>query len=350
MIKREMKFKIRVDDSVTTFSTNSVSDPEVARNLHNWKTIDSGEPITVAVMDSGISEKAANNHPWFQNSEVKKRFDATKQDNPGTDNVGHGTGVASIIARNAPNVEFYSVKIFGDSGSTGFGSIRRAYDWLHDHADEIDVVNMSWGAARDIPQVNRLHRTLVNAGIHDVVAAGNTGTDGGSPATEEIAFSAGAVDVSGMPTDFSSFDPDVGNPDVAALGKNVKMARAPGTSMGVPINEDFIKASGTSFSAPYAAAAYVNALHKKHSDWDKGFMNNARDIQGTNVDGAGVLKLENSISRTEDEHVYEGTAWNFAGNDVLYIDSEDDYLPNGEVQVEIEEETEDGIKINIKNT
>lgn len=350
MIEREMTFKIRVDDSVTTFSTSSVADPDAARELHEWKNVKSDDPVTVAIMDSGVSKDSVGNHPWFQDTEVTKRFDSTGQDNPGTDNVGHGTGVASIVANSSMNVELYSVRIFGDSGSTGYGAIRRAYNWLHDHADEIDVVNMSWGASRDIPQVNRLHRALLQKGVHDVVAAGNTGTDGGSPATETKAFSAGAVDASGTPTDFSSFDPKLGNPDVAALGRDVKMARAPGTSMGVPLGSDFVKASGTSFSAPYTVAAYVNALHKKRQNWDKGFVKNADDIQGTNVDGGGILKLRSSISKEKKDLIYDGTAWNFAGSDMLYIGSEEDYLPTGEVEVEIKEETKNGIKIKIRET
>jgi len=343
-----MNFKIRIDDSVTTFSTSSVAGPDEARELHEWEDVEGEDPVTVAVMDSGISEESVRDHPWFRGTEVKKRFDATRQNNAGTDNVGHGTGVASIIAKNTSNIELYSVRIFGDSGSTGFGAIRRAYNWLQEHASEIDVVNMSWGATRDIPQVNRLHRTLVGEGVHDVVAAGNTGTDGGSPATETQAFSAGAVDADGVPTDFSSFDPELGNPDVAALGKDVRMARSPGTAMGMPLDTDFVKASGTSFSAPYTTAAYVNALHKKRNNWDRGFIKNAEDIRGTNVDGGGILKLRSSISKKQEDLVFDGTAWNFAGNDMLYIDSEEDFLPDGKVEVEIEGETKNEIKIKVK--
>jgi len=222
-----LSYEIRTDDKITTASSDRLIDPQEAREIHDWKLVPpEGETVTVAVMDSGIDEEVAKSHPWFAEATLTKQYDATGQD-VGEDAVGHGTGCASIIANAVSEVELYDVRIFGESGANqGFGPVRDAYGWLIAHADEIDVVNMSWGSQRDVPQINNLHERLISKGVVDVVAAGNTGSDGGSPATAERAFSAGAVDEEGTPTRFSSFDPEKGNPDVAAVGQNVQMARA----------------------------------------------------------------------------------------------------------------------------
>lgn len=292
-----ISYEIRTDDKITAAASGRMITDDEARDIHYWQDVPAtGETITAAVMDSGVDEDLFDSHPWFDTATLGKQYDATGAGEAGRDQVGHGTGCASIIANATPEVEIYDVRIFDDSGANaGFESIRRAYQWLLQHANEIDIVNMSWGAQQDIPQINNLHDKLINRDVVDVVAAGNTGGDGGSPATARKAFSAGAIDENGDPARFSSFDPDKGNPDVAAVGQNVKMARAQGTSMGTPLNSQFVKSSGTSFAAPYVTAAYVNALYKSRTNWDQKFMDTAEDVPGTPKDGAGILKLQKAL-------------------------------------------------------
>jgi len=289
----------RTDPGLISASEDKIALPGEIAGLHNWpEDMPEPEPVTVAVMDSGIHPDAVGNHPWFEGASVAGRYDAAGS---GTreDEIGHGTGVASLIARMAPAVRLVDVKIFGSRARTGFAVIRRAYEWMIENAGRIDLVNMSWGARRNIMQVNQLHERLVQSGIRDVVAAGNTGSDGGSPASSGLAFSAGAITEEGVPARFSSFNPEVGNPDVATVGIDVKMARAPGTSIGSPVSEDFVKASGTSFSAPLTTAAYATVLAEERSkeqpgqssDWDERFAEGAEDIEETKRDGAGILKL-----------------------------------------------------------
>ena len=293
-----LTYEIRTDDKITAAASGRMITPAEAEDIHRWRKVEkTGERITVAVMDSGIDENVAANHPWFDGAELTKQYDATGG-RAGEDEVGHGTGCASIIANSTDEIELYDVRIFGDTGaSSGFRPIQKAYQWLVRHADEIDVVNMSWGGQQDVPQINNLHEKLVREDVYDVVAAGNTGGDGGSPATSRKAFSAGAIDEQEDPTRFSSFDPEKGNPDVAAVGQNVKMARANGTAMGTPLDDQFVKSSGTSFAAPYVAAAYVNALYHDRKDWDGRFMDTGTDIPGTPKDGGGILRLEDALSK-----------------------------------------------------
>jgi len=170
-----LSYEIRTDDKITTARGSRMITAEDARRIHDWKTVQqTGEKITVAVMDSGIDEDVAESHPWFEGSTLTKQYDATEKHGTGEDAVGHGTGCASIIANATGEIEIYDVRIFGPSGaSAGFEPIRNAYQWLIARSDEIDVVNMSWGAKRDIPQINNLHDRLINENVYDVVAAGN---------------------------------------------------------------------------------------------------------------------------------------------------------------------------------
>lgn len=347
-------FEIRTDNRITTAGKGGVR-PKSAWELHDWveKAKVKSEPITYAIMDSGIHQDAMNNHPWFKTAKVRERFDATGTENQG-DAVGHGTGVASIIAANAGvkmksqsevgiPVDFYDVRIFGESGRTGTKTIAEAYKFLLDHAEEIDIVNMSWGASQDVPFINAMHDKLISKGVYDVTSAGNTGTDGGSPATAKRAFSAGAVDIEGDPTRFTSFDPDKGNPDVAAIGKDVVMARAPGTAMGVPLDEEFTKASGTSFSSPYTSAAYGIALMNQQVSWDQRFMDSAPDIPGTKADGGGLLKLKSAI---EGETIIPSTDANIAKFfGYKFIDGDEGWIPTGRRSIKKVDEDEGSVTL-----
>jgi len=352
--------EIRPDEPITTMGGPTV-DPEDVYNLHDWPTDIEGadEPVTVAVMDSGIHEDAVTDHPWFDEAEVVERYDATGS-GTGGDEVGHGTGCASLVAKAATNanetlntdvppVEFYDVRIFGDSGRTGMSTILDAYKYLLDNATDIDIVNMSWGAQRDISTINKPHEELIAAGVHDCVASGNTSEDGGSPATATGAFSVGALTEDGEPTRFSSFDPDKGNPDVAAAGKDIKMARAPGTSMGEPIDDDFTQASGTSFAAPYTASGYVLAHHQKAGSWDKRLMSTATDIAGTPKDGAGVLKLAATLEGRKPDSpdpTVNAKAWGFSVGEVVYVGAE--WIPDDSSEAVLRDESKRGATIEFR--
>ena len=352
--------EIRPDEPITTMGDHTV-DPDDVYALHDWPTDIEGadEPVTVAVMDSGIHEDAVAAHPWFSEAAVVDRYDATGA-GTGGDEVGHGTGCASLIAKAAtnandtldtdvPRVQFYDVRIFGDSGRAEMSTILDAYEYLLEHADDIDIVNMSWGAQRDISTINEPHEKLIAASVVDTVAAGNTGSDGGSPATASGAFSVGALTEDGEPTRFSSFNPDKGNPDVAAAGKDIKMARAPDTSMGDPLGDDFVKASGTSFASPLTASGYVLAHHQQASSWDKRLMGTARDIPGTPKDGAGVLKLGAALDGRKPDSPdpsVDAQAWGFARGEVVYLGA--DWIPDDTSEAVLREESKRGATIEFR--
>lgn len=296
--------------------TRDVATIEDVRDLHNVpQSGGSGTGVTVAVMDSGIDL----GHPVFEGMNIEQ-YDMTGRGDG--DEVGHGTAVAGQIHRLAPDAELLSVRIFGDNGTTGSDVIMSAYEWLYNHTDMYDIVNMSWGASKRVSSIERVHKRLIGKDIHDVVASGNTGSDGGSPATAPGAFSVGACTKGGEMASFSSADPNLDNPELAAIGKNNRLAQATGTSMGRQLDGEWVMASGTSFAAPEVAGMIAKAGNP--DGFVEKLVDNSDDLDGTRKDGAG---LANYTRQVEKEKRAQATTWGFAGKDVTYINA--DWLPNG---------------------
>lgn len=312
-----------VDDEVATI--------EEIKRLHEIpNTGATGDGVHVVVMDSGIDE----DHGLF----IRRDIDHVDVTGRGSgDEVGHGTAVAGQIVRIAPHVQLTSLRIFGDSGRTSFQTILRAYEWLFQNAGEIDVVNMSWGAQRKISQLDRLQNKLVEQGVRDVVAAGNTGDTGGSPATAEKAFSVGACTESGEMAPFSSYNPNHDNPDVSAVGVNNRLAQASGTTMGEDLSGPWVMASGTSFAAPEATGSVARYLQGRSMDGlVETYEANSDDIRGIEKDGAGLLNHRNTMGSSPEEPTppqTNATVWTMweSDRDIVYIDQ--DWLTDGEYTV-----------------
>jgi|GEM_PF-1847201 len=325
--------EFRIDPNVT--SARSTATIEDIYRLHDAAPDPdaTGDGVTVAVMDSGVD----TNHPVFDGVTVRQH-DFTG--NGEGDEVGHGTATAGLVARLAPDAEIVSLRIFGDSGRTGMKPISEAYDWLISHADEVDICNFSWGASQNVPPLNAVHESAIRAGVQDVVAAGNTGDHGGSPATAPNAFSVGALTVDGEVTRFSSYDPNRDNPDVSALGKDLRLPRADGTSMGHVIDDEWVKASGTSFSAPITAGLAARYRSSRDGDVPTRFESTARDIKGTPEDGAGIVDYGAAMEQPKSPASPKTRALVYGLGDVDFVLLDDDVLKSGPYEVvEVEDDT-----------
>lgn len=315
-------------------------EPEEWANVENVVSMHESEPslgdgsgTTVVVMDSGIDTE----HRVFSNIEVSERYDATSSS--GKDELGHGTACAGEIATLAPGTELIDLRIFSDGGRTTMEIILRAYQWLLGNADRIDIVNMSWGSNSRIDAINRVHAKLISNNVRDVVAAGNSGSTSGSPATTEGAYSVGACTKYGEMADFSSYNPDSGNPDVTAIGANNVLARASNTSMGRGIGENWVVASGTSFAAPIGAALAAKYMSMEPTasieEIKQVFEETATDIEGQPKDGAGILRYRAALRVDGGQHdTVSASVWSFAGRDTLYVN--DDLLESGKYEVDPE--------------
>ncbi|MEE9184625.1 MAG: S8 family serine peptidase [Acidimicrobiia bacterium] len=238
----------------------------------------SGSGIRVAVVDTGLDL----DHPDLADNIAPYCFTAYSSCQ---DDNGHGTFVGGIIAAidndidvvgAAPDATLIAVKVLDDRGSGSFTDVIAGLDYLAGLPGVVEVANMSLGATCSVctddstdPTVMGLHEavvSLVGAGTTVVVAAGNNAGDAkySIPAAfDEVITVSALVDTDGQPggngpfligtgvgkvrddtfAPFSNYGTDI---DVTAPGTYLtSLNLGGGTSGGW---------SGTSFSAPHAAA------------------------------------------------------------------------------------------------
>jgi subtilisin family serine protease len=233
---------------------------------HRWSRGD--ERVTIAVLDSGV----CLTHPEFSgmllpgydfvdilNGADEFLGDAVEADPDPTDEVGHGTHVAGIVAAQgknmpegvAPLCHVLPVRVLGALrqgerrvGAGLIDNINVALKWAVDNG--ADIINMSFGIKHEgggLP-----HREVVeyalSQGVTLVAATGNDGQDAlYYPGALPGVIAVGAVESDGEKASFSTYGPQV-------------TLVAPGTEVFSAYREDgYAYASGTSQAAPFVSGA-----------------------------------------------------------------------------------------------
>jgi len=220
--------------------------------------------VDIAILDTGIDL----DHPDLN---VYKNVSFVSDAKTGDDDNGHGTHVAGIAAAKdngkgivggAPGARLWSVKVCDKAGECKVSDMIKGVEYITQHADEIDVVNISVETPLS-PALNRAISASIKAGVTYVVAAGNYGKDASStsPASNSDVISVSAIaDSDGKcggtgpelktqnATDdtfapFSNFGPSV---SIAAPGVDI---------LSTYLDGGYAVDSGTSMAAPSVAAA-----------------------------------------------------------------------------------------------
>lgn len=204
------------------------------------------EPVEVAVIDSGVD----GSHPDFAGriavafrvetieGKVVSREVAQGENN---DTFGHGTGVASIITRLAPNARVVDIRVLGATQSTGammLEGLRLAV------ARRCPVINMSLAATANMAQpLFALCETAYRLGLVVVASKRNMPlADNGFPAEFSSCV---AVDSAHLPSELA-VRYRAGDPiEFVAHGEEVVVA-APGGG--------YTTKTGTSFATPAISA------------------------------------------------------------------------------------------------
>ncbi|MEZ4364011.1 MAG: S8 family peptidase [Kofleriaceae bacterium] len=291
----------------------------------------SGAGVTVAVLDTGIDAA----HPDLVGKVVAAA--SFVDDGNGTaDLFGHGTHVASIVAGSgaasggqyhgvAPSATLLNGRVCDEFGGCPDSAILAGMEWAVDHGARI--VNMSLGGFDDAsldPLEEAVNRLSAERGTLFVIAAGNLGfgpRSVSSPSSADAALSVGAVDSFDQRAPFSGQGPRAGDgavkPDVMAPGVGIVAARAADTQLGAPIEQDYVRLSGTSMATPHVAGVAALLL-QQHPDWTgeqlkEALMGSAQPGEGQTVyeQGAGRVDADRATAqdvRAEPASLNFGTA------------------------------------------
>ncbi|MFE5690113.1 S8 family serine peptidase, partial [Streptomyces sp. NPDC056512] len=201
----DAKMHILTDDSVPLINA-----PQVWQRKDPAGNGADGKGVTVAVLDSGVDYS----HPDLggalgKGHKVVGGYDFVNRDADPTDDNGHGTHVAGIIAGRAaekggvtgvaPGADLLAYKVMDDAGA-GYTSdivagIEAATDPANPH--RADVINMSLGGYGDGRDPLGLAATAATkAGVVVVASAGNEGPGSGTVGTPAAADGVIAVGAS----------------------------------------------------------------------------------------------------------------------------------------------------------
>lgn len=262
------------------------------------------------IMDTGVNVI----HPEFQYSNFEYENFWTIEPGVYGDDVGHGTGVASMACGQNLGITNYSklmiVKIANQTTQASILQLGQAIDAIVARASsdptKTRIVNMSWGVARSA-YLDAKVEGLLNMGITVVCAAGNEGIDVAdiTPAGIASVITVAASDKYDIPAGFNNISPsDAGL--TTGFGQSLDLF-APGQDVMVAVGGSHYKiTSGTSFSAPMVAgvAAEIGALSAGMIPFDQ-------------------MKYTIMDTSTKDALLFEDTTFSENQNNLVYLFTSD---------------------------
>jgi hypothetical protein len=245
---------VNVNDTKDWWKNFSYSQPEFENPTLQLSRL--GKNISVYVMDSGIDAT----HPEFSNASIVNIYSVTPDDF--SDNKGHGTAIASVIAGKTCGITEATikiVKIFDPNHITLEHELLDAIDAIiNDHEDNtFGVLNCSWSIPKNEWVEHKL-RILEDEGVFIVAAAGNNGTsiEDVTPASMLDVVTVGAYNQLLKPCDFSNY---TGGSTISVTGETTNHGELDGWAPGEQIwaaspNGVYGYVAGTSIAAGIASA------------------------------------------------------------------------------------------------
>ncbi|MGB2924276.1 MAG: S8 family peptidase [Limnothrix sp.] len=231
-------------------------------NVEQAWTENKGEGVTVAVIDTGVSDV-----PDFDQTEFTKGYDFVGDRPEANDDVGHGTHVAGTIAQSTNNgygvagiaykAKIMPIKVLAANGGGTIADIAEGIRFAADNG--ADVINMSLGGGGSSHLMQEAIDYAYKKNVVIIAAAGNSSQNSASyPARYPKVIGVSAIDSAGAKAPYSNFGAgvDIAAPGGAESGGILQETIDPDS--GQPIFADF---KGTSMAAPHVAgvAAMIKA-------------------------------------------------------------------------------------------
>lgn len=259
--------------------------------------------IKIAVLDTGVR----TTHEVFKNINTADRLELTDSYNyinrntDITDDSGHGTMVAGIIAESTSNnVKIVPMKTMD---STGEGSILGVIEAMYAIANKADVINLSLGINENEIEANSRQileqaiKNIYDSGAIIVCASGNDGEENVYyPASSDYTIAVGAATIHKEIASFSNYGNSI---DFVAPGKSLTLPYHTGdTIYNVDLDNYNKKNSGTSFASPFisSAIAMIKSENKSYTieQVNRILKENAEDLGAVGKDkyyGNGLLNF-----------------------------------------------------------
>lgn len=232
-----------LDDSVPMISANLVHSAGVT-----------GSSVVVCVVDTGVDDS----HPALPSLIVE--IDYVNNDLDATDDNGHGTHVAGIVASQdamyrgvAPGASLMAAKVLDSTGSGTESWVIAGIDWCV--TNNADVITLSLGADYsgdcDTEAMGMAVNNAVAQGVVVTAAAGNGGRDVILPACASGPIAVAVVDKSNVLPWWSSRGLEV---DITAPGVSI---------YSTYLNNGWASMSGTSMATPHVAGTAALLLQTK---------------------------------------------------------------------------------------
>ncbi|HQQ88899.1 MAG TPA: DUF5011 domain-containing protein [Oscillospiraceae bacterium] len=213
-----------------------------------WAYSTGSSDIVIAVLDTG----ADFGHPDLAGQILSSGYDFVNNDSDPSDDNGHGTMCAGIIAACIDNAQgiagatdcsILPIKVLDSSGAGYISTTILGIQYAVQAG--ADIISMSLGTANESAALQKAVSDAYEAGVVVIAASGNSADDVNYPAACQNAIAVGAVDSSGSRASYSCYGSEL---DLVAVGTDVfSTYYYNGAST-------YGRGSGTSFSTPYVSA------------------------------------------------------------------------------------------------
>ncbi|MGE5627795.1 MAG: S8 family peptidase [Solirubrobacterales bacterium] len=241
---------------------------KMLNSAYLWNQGYEGRGVTIAILDTGCDI----DHPDLKENIIGGyNFTSDYANNPNeySDNNGHGTHVAGIIAATgkeqgvvgvAPKSNILILKTLTNYAHGAYESIINAIkyciNWTGPCGEKVRIISMSLGIKDDVVELHSIIKEAIKNNIIIVCSAGNMG-DGDLktieqqyPAIYPEVISVGAIDSDYKMANFSSTNTEV---DILAPGVGI---------YSTFIQSSYATFSGTSMAAPYVTGAIALIINK----------------------------------------------------------------------------------------